>query len=488
MKIVSENRFSGKTYFYTIAYSQSFCPAVCQSCKNISPKEEGTSYEEEMRESGDESQAKEVCLQEAMLKYDLDSELKNGCIDDEDFSADMKMDDHDVDNDAETGASGFFKSESEGLTKTSIKKPIVKPKKPKSNKKTVRSEDCETCGKTFHYKRGYSLHSRLNEHKRKVHMKEEQRVQCEICKVWKSNKKVLENHKRAVHTGEKPYICTFCPLSFYSFTGMCSHRTATHRDSWAAEKGRRDWLKMNKGRDPTEYHLQCHLCEEKRQSTEELRGHWAEAHPGMTDLRGPTEKRVRGSSHDNRGPCTCEYCGETYQSQQSLRIHISWRHREHLNVVAKCDICGKGYCSKDGLYMHKTLVHKVSVSNLKGEPRSTNWVKNAKAKSIVCDVCGLAMRPHNYKKHMKTHANAANKPTKCMYCDKEFRAFQNMTSHRKFAHAEEYKRDRNVLMEKEGSQYLTKEHPSSKKYAAMMKEKKLLLVQIQKENQEQPTG
>ena len=28
-------------------------------------------------------------------------------------------------------------------------------------------------------------------------MKEEQRVQCEICKVWKSNKKVLENHKRA---------------------------------------------------------------------------------------------------------------------------------------------------------------------------------------------------------------------------------------------------------------------------------------------------
>ena len=101
-------------------------------------------------------------------------------------------------------------------------------------------------------------------------------------------------------------------------------------------------------------------------------------------------------------------------------------------------------------------------------------MKNAVAKSIVCDICGKSMRPYNYKNHMKTHANAANKQTKCMYCNKEFKAFQNMASHRKVAHAEEYKRDRNVLMEKEGSQYLTKDHPSSKKYSAKRKEKKLL--------------
>ena len=151
-------------------------------------------------------------------------------------------------------------------------------------------------------------------------------------------------------------------------------------------------------------------------------------------------------------------------------MHVTFSHREHLDIVAKCDICGKGYGTKAGLYVHKSLKHGVYGSNSEGEP---NWAKNVKTK-IICDICGKATSRVNHKNHMKSHANAANKPTKCMYCDKEFAKFSNMTGHRKFAHPEEYKRDRVALMEKEGSQYLNKEHPSSKIYAKKMREKKKL--------------
>ena len=61
-------------------------------------------------------------------------------------------------------------------------------------------------------------------------------------------------------------------------------------------------------------------------------------------------------------------------------------------------------------------------------------------KSAMCDICGKAYTPGNLKKHMRMHGD--NRPKKCTYCDREFPTYKAMTGHRKFAHAEQYKTDR----------------------------------------------
>ena len=65
-----------------------------------------------------------------------------------------------------------------------------------------------------------------------------------------------------------------------------------------------------------------------------------------------------------------------------------------------------------------------------------------------------------------------NRPKKCTYCDKEFLSYKNMTGHRKFAHAEQYKIDRDKLMVQEGSTYALNENPYYKKWYALKKLKR----------------
>ena len=61
-------------------------------------------------------------------------------------------------------------------------------------------------------------------------------------------------------------------------------------------------------------------------------------------------------------------------------------------------------------------------------------------KTAMCDICGKAYTPGNLKKHMRMHGD--NRPKKCTYCDRVFPTYKAMTGHRKFAHTEEYQRDR----------------------------------------------
>ena len=92
---------------------------------------------------------------------------------------------------------------------------------------------------------------------------------------------------------------------------------------------------------------------------------------------------------------------------------------------------------------------------------------------VLCDICGSPVWPTNLRKHMKSHADDANKPKNCTYCNKEFPTYMRMTRHRKIAHAQQYAVDRDTLMKQEGSKYLGIEHPS-KKWHQMKKKEKML--------------
>ena len=288
------------------------------------------------------------------------------------------------------------------------------------------SYDCDKCDKTFSDLWGFK------QHERKVHEKEKQRVQCDICAEWSVNKECLDNHVRSKHSGEKPFMCTFCDETFYSLALMTSHRKRCHPDSWREEKKRRRWLVENKD-DPSGYKMQCHLCDQTRGTIDELRAHWNADHPGKTDN---VPRRPKRGSWLRGDPGTCEFCGEEFLSKYGVQIHIKRRHTEK-SESAKCHVCGESCINVSSLIKHKQLVHQI-------DPIPCF------RKTCVCEVCGKnGMTQAALKLHMKTHS--ANRPKICTYCDKEFAAYVNMTKHRKIAHAEQWKMDKERLMAEEGS-------------------------------------
>ena len=314
------------------------------------------------------------------------------------------------------------------------------------------SYDCEKCEKTFRDPDG------LRQHERKVHNREMLRVQCDICAEWSSNKECLDNHIRNKHTGEKPFPCTFCDEAFTALALMTSHRKRYHPDSWREEKKRRKWLVENKA-DPSGFKMQCHLCNQTTVTIDELRSHWNADHPGQTDISnlrsksreaGPGICPICGQSfdtlfglhlhykkthHASGETRTCEFCGQEFDSEQGIRTHIARAHQEK-TASFKCSVCGEVFHSQDRLSIHKQDVHQIELMP-------------CMRKNSVCDICGKnGMTRMGLKYHMKTHA--ANRPKKCTYCDKEFETYSNMTRHRKIAHAEQWKVDKDKLHYEEG--------------------------------------
>ena len=310
------------------------------------------------------------------------------------------------------------------------------------------SFDCVECGKSFARK------IKLQQHKLKVHSKEDIKEQCDVCQEWFCNKETVDNHKRKAHTGERPFVCLFCGNAYFSATQMNLHRRTKHPDSWAAEKKRRIWLRDNKGKDPNEYKIQCHLCDQKTPTIEVLRSHWDEKHPGETDnSRG-------GPTIQENGLYICEHCGSKFPTINGLRSHVVQKHATpKYKPKVTCEICGKAISTKTHLIIHKMRIHKMTFEGVNGGKK---YVPD----KLLCDICGASSTsPYSLRIHKEElHLNDSKKPKNCTYCDKEFPTYARMTGHRRIAHLQQYTADKDVLLRQEGSRYLGKEHPSKRFY------------------------
>ena len=174
-------------------------------------------------------------------------------------------------------------------------------------------------------------------------------------------------------------------------------------------------------------------------------------------------EKVTGLTRDSGrkgfgGDSICTICGETFKTT-GLSFHIRHAHPESYKFLISCEICGKGLSSKKSLEMHILAKHTPG-----GKEKIRQSTEN------ICQLCGK--RVLNMKKHMETH-DESTRPKDCTYCGKQFPKYHLMTCHRRIAHRDQWNKDKETIMVKEGSVCLpgSRADKMKKKWCLMQKEK-----------------
>ena len=88
--------------------------------------------------------------------------------------------------------------------------------------------------------------------------------------------------------------------------------------------------------------------------------------------------------------------------------------------------------------------------------------------SSICQLCGKSVQ--NLNSHVKTH-DESTRPKECTYCGKRFSSFKFMTCHRRVAHRDQWNKDKETLLVKEGSECLPGSRAEAYKKKWRMKQK-----------------
>ncbi|XP_055851264.1 zinc finger protein 91-like [Episyrphus balteatus] len=211
----------------------------------------------------------------------------------------------------------------------------------------------------------------------------------------------FETHKRS-HTGEKPYKCEQCGMSFYTPSHLKRH-VKSHIKLLKTKKKLLIKARLEKAScssDPNDdVEMQEETDESEMSSDSESSD---ESDSSKPKNKPPTEKKHK---------CPEEGCGEAFRCASLLMRH-SLTHSGHKPY--KCDKCGKGFMRPD--YLTKHL--KAHLNNPKFRPFKCNHP----------DCTKRFVKNDELVSHMQTHTQS-NKLHKCEKCNKTFRRINFLNKH-----------------------------------------------------------
>ena len=239
---------------------------------------------------------------------------------------------------------------------------------------------------------------------------------CQVCGADFLCERYLNTHM-TIHTGEKPYKCSFCDKRF--------RLQDVRRVHELRHKGLLPQCPVCGGRygnlhthmmvhsDSNPTHI-CSVCLKALRTAYGLKSHML-IHSGERpytchDCGGCYRTSTHLKSHmrvhikeKNYGPCNV--CGKMFSNSTCLKSHM----RTHTDERPyRCETCGKTYKLKITLAVHQTI--------------------HSSEKPFVCSTCGKQFRlDQNLRRHKRIHTG--EQPYECSVCGMRFNQYDSRKRH-----------------------------------------------------------
>ena len=296
------------------------------------------------------------------------------------------------------------------------------------------SKPCHLCGLQFPL-----LHD-LNQHLAEFHQDPEAKeLQCETCDKWLSSKLKLKNHMRT-HTGERPFQCNFCHMSFLSDNSMYTHQKDRHPEEWEANKEQIKYQNNEERKRKMRESFEDGTRKSRKGTTYRKNGRERKfiATYGNADGEAPILDEETGQMNEDL--LKCDFCDKAYIAQKYLLAHQKTEHEQELKdkqykrrIAGKasdnpCPQCGENFPLRSILNEHLAEIHDDSA-----------------AMKLQCHMCkkylGSKLILEN---HIRTHTG--ERPFKCDFCPKTFTSKKAMGFHRKEIHHEEWEASKEQII------------------------------------------
>ena len=282
---------------------------------------------------------------------------------------------------------------------------------------------CSFCDVKFRWKKARNTHELRHKnvpHKipQKSHsvLSRPKKHECTECGARFHFPKEVRYHMR-IHTGEKPFSCSFCDMKFRL----------------------KYFLQLHERRHKNEF-PQCDLCGGRYVN---VRAHMRTVHSAASHkhtcsvcqkgFRLQCKLNRHMLTHSDERPYTCQDCGGRYKSVDDLKTHMAIHTREKNHA---CVVCGKKFLGRGQVNVHmlghtgeKPHACETCGRSFRVRVQLTNHQRtHTKEKPYVCSTCGKAFgKPTGLSRHELIHSGV--QPYECSVCGMRFNQSSSMQRH-----------------------------------------------------------
>ncbi|XP_058819316.1 zinc finger protein 260-like [Topomyia yanbarensis] len=319
---------------------------------------------------------------------------------------------------------------------------------------------CKICFKCFNHQSNLIAHSRTHETIKKA-------IKCDRCNKVLDNEQRLAIHMR-LHTGEKPYKCSYCDKRFNHKSTVCTHEKTVHIAS-NAYKCERCHKTFNQ-KCQLQYHeklqephvIACTMCDKVFCYQASHKEHMFKIHFPRSKKDRFVSGVVEGEG-SGRNKFKCNVCDRRFYYKRALEMHMGV-HDSSLDVNVlyfSCNYCPETFTDEDPLQKHEaehvannTTDFMENLKSLEQYEDPENGQVEGKYRCPLCfsrfdDIPAL-------QEHHKTHLcsnpeecdkckptlaedydftkstydeNDDNQPTQCHLCERTLQSFELFQNH-----------------------------------------------------------